>query len=50
MYRRILLPTNGSALCESAVQKGIDFAKFAGASVVGLRPHALRLTNTNTVA
>ncbi len=35
MYRKILLPTNGSALCESAVKKGIEFAKFAGASVVG---------------
>mgnify|MGYP000004324282 CR=1 FL=1 len=43
MYRRILLPTNGSALCESAVQKGIDFAKFAGASVVGF--HAIPATS-----
>ena len=43
MYRKILLPTNGSALCESAVQKGIDFAKFAGASVVGF--HAIPATS-----
>src|SRR5688572_21333926 len=31
MYRKILLPTNGSALCESAVQKGIDLARSMGA-------------------
>lgn len=43
MYRRILLPTNGSALCDSAVKKGIDFAKFAGASVVGF--HAIPATS-----
>jgi len=43
MYNRILLPTNGSALCESAVRKGIEFAKFAGASVVGF--HAIPATS-----
>jgi nucleotide-binding universal stress UspA family protein len=43
MYRRILLPTNGSALCESAVKKGIEFAKFAGAAVVGF--HAIPATS-----
>lgn len=43
MYRRILLPTNGSALCESAVSKGIEFAKFAGAAVVGF--HAIPATS-----
>jgi nucleotide-binding universal stress UspA family protein len=43
MYSRILLPTNGSALCESAVVKGIEFAKFAGASVVGF--HAIPATS-----
>lgn len=43
MYRKILLPTNGSALCESAVKKGIEFAKFAGASVVGF--HAIPATS-----
>ena len=43
MYRRILLPTDGSALCDSAVKKGIEFAKFAGASVVGF--HAVPATS-----
>jgi nucleotide-binding universal stress UspA family protein len=43
MYRRILLPTNGSSLCETAVGKGIEFAKFAGASVVGF--HAIPATS-----
>jgi nucleotide-binding universal stress UspA family protein len=43
MYRKILLPTDGSALCDSAAQKGIDFAKFAGASVVAF--HAIPATS-----
>lgn len=43
MYRKILLPTNGSALCESAVKKGIEFARFAGATVVGF--HAIPATS-----
>jgi nucleotide-binding universal stress UspA family protein len=43
MYRKILLPTNGSALCESAVKKGIEFARFAGARVVGF--HAIPATS-----
>jgi nucleotide-binding universal stress UspA family protein len=43
MYRKILLPTDGSALCDSAVQKGIDFAKFAGASIVAF--HAIPATS-----
>ena len=43
MFRRILLPTDGSALCESAAQQGIDFAKFAGASVVAF--HAIPATS-----
>ena len=43
MYRKILLPTDGSALCESAAQKGIDFAKFAGASIVAF--HAVPATS-----
>jgi nucleotide-binding universal stress UspA family protein len=43
MYRKILLPTDGSALCESAAQKGIEFAKFAGASVVAF--HAIPATS-----
>jgi nucleotide-binding universal stress UspA family protein len=43
MYRKILLPTDGSALCDSAAQKGIEFAKFAGASVVAF--HAVPATS-----
>ena len=43
MYRRILLPTDGSALCDSAVRKGIEFAKLVGASVVGF--HAIPATS-----
>jgi nucleotide-binding universal stress UspA family protein len=43
MYRKILLPTDGSALCDLAAQKGIDFAKFAGAGVVAF--HAIPATS-----
>jgi len=43
MYRKILLPTDGSALCETATHKGIDFAKFAGAGVVAF--HAIPATS-----
>jgi nucleotide-binding universal stress UspA family protein len=43
MYRRILLPTNGSELCASAVKRGIEFAKEIGASVVGF--HAVPATS-----
>jgi nucleotide-binding universal stress UspA family protein len=43
MYRNILLPTDGSALCDTAAQKGIEFAKFAGASVVAF--HAIPATS-----
>lgn len=43
MYRKILLPTNGSALCASAVTQGIGFAKSTGASVVGF--HAMPATS-----
>lgn len=43
MYRKILLPTDGSALCETAGKKGIEFAKFAGASVVAF--HAVPATS-----
>lgn len=43
MYRKILLPTDGSALCDSAVAKGIAFAKFAGAGVVSF--HAIPATS-----
>jgi nucleotide-binding universal stress UspA family protein len=43
MYRKILLPTDGSSLCESAAKKGIEFAKFAGAGVVAF--HAVPATS-----
>lgn len=43
MYRKILLPTNGSALCDLAVKKGIEFAKAVGAGVVGF--HAIPATS-----
>ena len=43
MYKKILLPTDGSALCDSATQKGIEFAKFAGAGVVAF--HAIPATS-----
>jgi nucleotide-binding universal stress UspA family protein len=35
MFRRILLPTDGSELSRKSVKKGINFAKSVGASVVG---------------
>ncbi|MEO8165738.1 MAG: universal stress protein [Betaproteobacteria bacterium] len=43
MYKKILLPTDGSALCDSAAQKGIEFAKFANAGVVAF--HAIPATS-----
>jgi len=36
MYRRILLPTDGSELCERAIRHGIALAKHAHAKVVGV--------------
>jgi len=36
MFRRILLPTDGSSLSEAAVQQGVRFAKATGARIVGL--------------
>jgi nucleotide-binding universal stress UspA family protein len=33
MYKHILIPTDGSATAEKAVQAGIDFAKWAKAKV-----------------
>jgi nucleotide-binding universal stress UspA family protein len=36
MYRHILLPTDGSALSEIAIENGIRFAKAIGAKVTGL--------------
>ena len=39
MYRRILIPTDGSAVARKAVEAGVALAKALGASVVGY--HAL---------
>ncbi len=36
MYKRILIPTDGSDLSNSCVQAGIDFAKQLDADVVGV--------------
>ena len=35
MFKKILLPTDGSDLSKKAIQKGIEFAKSINASVVG---------------
>lgn len=43
MYHRILIPTDGSDLCRSAAAKGIDFAKFLGATIVAF--HAIPATS-----
>ena len=36
MYKRILLPTDGSDASERAVLAGVDFARSVGAEVVGM--------------
>jgi nucleotide-binding universal stress UspA family protein len=36
MYRHILLPTDGSALSEAAIQYGVAVAKSVGAKVTGI--------------
>ena len=36
MYKNILLPTDGSALSETAIRSGIQLAKSLGAKVTGL--------------
>lgn len=36
MFKRILIPTDGSERAEHAARAGIELAKFLGASVVGL--------------
>jgi nucleotide-binding universal stress UspA family protein len=41
MYKRILLPTDGSALSKQAVQCGVRFAKESGAEVIGIHVVAL---------
>jgi nucleotide-binding universal stress UspA family protein len=35
MFKKILLPTDGSDLSKKAVKKGVEFAKSIGAGVVG---------------
>lgn len=35
MFKKILLPTDGSELSQKAVKVGVDFAKSIGAQVVG---------------
>ena len=35
MFKRILLPTDGSPLSEAAMRKGIQFAKSLNAKVIG---------------
>ena len=39
MYSRILLPTNGSDLCDAAADQGIQFAKSVNATLVAF--HAI---------
>jgi nucleotide-binding universal stress UspA family protein len=36
MYKRILLPTDGTEFCERALRHGIDLAKIVQATVVGV--------------
>ena len=36
MYKRILLPTDGTEFCERALRHGIDLAKIVKATVVGV--------------
>jgi nucleotide-binding universal stress UspA family protein len=36
MFKHVLLPTDGSALSEIAIENGLRVAKFAGARVTGL--------------
>jgi nucleotide-binding universal stress UspA family protein len=49
MYKRILLPTDGSEASRRAVQAGIEFARGTGAEIVGLHvtpPFHLITANT----
>lgn len=36
MYKRILIPTDGSELSSIAIRHGVEFAKLVGAKVVGI--------------
>jgi nucleotide-binding universal stress UspA family protein len=53
MIRKILIPSDGSALAEPAIRSGIELAKATGASVIGLavaEPYPLRLYGELMVA
>lgn len=44
MYKKILIPTDGSAFCERAISHGMQLAKLANARVVGVTvTHSLQL-------
>ena len=43
MYRKILIPTDGSDLCRDAARKGIEYARETGAEVVVF--HAIPATS-----
>jgi nucleotide-binding universal stress UspA family protein len=43
MYRKILIPTDGSELCRSAALKGIEYARETGAEIVAF--HAIPATS-----
>jgi nucleotide-binding universal stress UspA family protein len=36
MFKHLLLPTDGSALSDAAIESGIELAKFIGAQVTGI--------------
>ncbi len=36
MFKHILLPTDGSALSDAAIERGVELAKFIGARVTGI--------------
>jgi len=53
MIRKILIPSDGSALSEPAIRSGLELAKATGASVIGLavtEPFPLRLYGELMVA
>jgi nucleotide-binding universal stress UspA family protein len=44
MYKKILIPTDGSAFCERAIAHGMQLAKLAKAGVVGVTvTHSLQM-------
>jgi nucleotide-binding universal stress UspA family protein len=43
MYRRILVPTDGTELCSTALAAALDLAQLGGGTILGLHagpPHA----------